>query len=189
MTTLLFIVIWLGALIATCVPVVPATLIIWGAALLHAVLTGFQPITWGLLAGLGALAIAAMLVDNLAAAWGTAKFGGSSAAAWGALAGGLVGLLLGPLGFVIGPFLGAVNSRADLDAQIGARGGEKRPRHAARVAWRDRCEAGDSPDDGRLCAGANLERFNRLPDKCSRLERRRHFSGGFETAPLELAVF
>ena len=108
MATLLFIVIWLAALIATFVPVVPATLLIWGAALLHAVLTGFQPIGWGFLAGLGVLAVAAMLVDNLAAAWGAKKFGGSSAAGWGALAGGLVGLLLGPLGFVIGPFLGAV---------------------------------------------------------------------------------
>lgn len=108
MATFLFIVIWLAALAATFVPVVPATLMIWGAALLHAVLTGFQPITWGFLAGLGALAIAAMLVDNLAVAWGAAKFGGSSAAGWGALIGGLVGLLLGPLGFVVGPFLGAV---------------------------------------------------------------------------------
>ena len=108
MATLLFIVIWLVAVVATFVPIVPATLIIWGAALLHAVLTGFQPINWGFLAGLGALAIAAMLVDNLAAAWGAAKFGGSSAAAWGALLGGLVGLLLGPLGFMVGPFLGAV---------------------------------------------------------------------------------
>ena len=108
MATLLFTLIWLGALIATFVPVIPATLIIWSAALLHAVLTGFQPITWGFLAALGVLAIAAMLVDNLAAAWGAKKFGGSSAAGWGALIGGLVGLLLGPLGFMIGPFLGAV---------------------------------------------------------------------------------
>lgn len=108
MATLLFTVIWLVALAATFVPVVPATLIIWGAALLHAVLTGFQPLTWGFLVALGALAIAAMLVDNLAVAWGAAKFGGSSAAGWGALLGGLVGLLLGPLGFIVGPFLGAV---------------------------------------------------------------------------------
>ena len=108
MPTFLFIVIWIAALIATFVPIIPATLMIWGAALLHGVLTGFQPIDWGFLAGLGALAIAAMLVDNLAAAWGAKKFGGSSAAAWGAVLGGLVGLLLGPLGFIIGPFLGAV---------------------------------------------------------------------------------
>jgi uncharacterized protein YqgC (DUF456 family) len=110
MATVLFVVIWLGALVATFVPVVPATLIIWLAALLHAVLTEFQPLTSGFLIGLGVLAVAAMLVDNVAAAWGAKRFGGSSAAAWGALVGGLVGLLLGPLGFVVGPFLGAVAS-------------------------------------------------------------------------------
>ena len=108
MATLLFIVIWFVAVVATFIPIVPATLMIWGAALLHAVLTGFQPIGWDYLTALGILAVAAMLVDNLAAAWGAKRFGGSSAAAWGALLGGLVGLLLGPLGFIIGPFVGAV---------------------------------------------------------------------------------
>jgi uncharacterized protein len=104
----LFVVIWIGAMIATFIPIIPATLIIWGAALLHAVLTGFQPLDWIDLLGLGVVAIFATLVDNIAAAWGAKRFGGSSAAAWGALIGGLVGLFLGPLGFLIGPFAGAV---------------------------------------------------------------------------------
>ena len=104
----LFILIWLGALVATFIPVIPATLLIWGAALLHALLTGFQPLTWGYLLALGILAAAAMLVDNLAAAWGAKKFGGSSYAAWGALVGGLLGIFLGPIGFLIAPFIGAV---------------------------------------------------------------------------------
>jgi uncharacterized protein len=105
---LLFVILWLAALVATFVPVIPATLIIWLAALLHAVLTGFQPLTWGYLIALGVLAIFAMVMDNIAAAWGARKFGGSSAAAWGALLGGLVGLFLGPLGFLVGPILGAM---------------------------------------------------------------------------------
>jgi uncharacterized protein len=104
----LFVILWLGSLVATFVPVIPATLIIWLAALLHAVLTGFQPLTWGYLIALGVLAGFAMVMDNIAAAWGARKFGGSSAAGWGALAGGLVGLFLGPLGFLFGPILGAV---------------------------------------------------------------------------------
>ena len=105
---LLFVILWLVALVATFIPVIPATLIIWLAALLHAVLTGFQPLTWGYLIALGVLAGFALVIDNIAAAWGARKFGGSSAAAWGALVGGLVGLFLGPLGFLFGPILGAV---------------------------------------------------------------------------------
>ena len=108
MATVLFVVLWLGSLVATFVPVIPATLIIWGAALLHALLTGFQPLSWGYLIALGILAGFAFVVDNIAAAWGAKKFGGSSAAGWGALVGGLVGLFLGPLGFLIGPILGAI---------------------------------------------------------------------------------
>ena len=104
----LFVILWLAALVATFVPVIPATLIIWLAALLHAVLTGFQPLTWGYLIALGVLAGFAFVIDNIAAAWGARKFGGSSAAAWGALIGGLVGLFLGPIGFLAGPIVGAI---------------------------------------------------------------------------------
>ena len=105
---ILFVLLWLGGMVGTFFPVVPATIIIWGAALLNAVLTGFQPLNWTFLILLGLIAGVAFVVDNIAAAWGARKFGGSSAAGWGALVGGLVGLFLGPLGFLIGPLLGAV---------------------------------------------------------------------------------
>ena len=104
----LFVILWLAALLATFIPVIPATLIIWLAALLHALLTGFQPLTWGYLITLAVLAGFAFVIDNIAAAWGARKFGGSSAAGWGALLGGLVGLFLGPIGFLAGPIVGAI---------------------------------------------------------------------------------
>ncbi len=104
----LFVVIWVAGLALTFVPIVPATWIIWGAALLNAALTGFNPINWTFLIVLALIALVAVTIDNVAAAWGARKFGGSSAAAWGALVGGLVGLFLGPIGFLIGPFAGAV---------------------------------------------------------------------------------
>jgi hypothetical protein len=104
----LFVLIWVAGLALTFVPIVPATWIIWGAALLNAALTGFTPINWTFLIVLALIALVAVTIDNLAAAWGARKFGGSSAAAWGALVGGLVGLFLGPIGFLIGPFAGAV---------------------------------------------------------------------------------
>lgn len=108
----LFILLWLGGLVGTLLPVVPATLLILGGAILHALLTGFDPLSGWFLLGLAAVGVAAMLADNLAGAWGARRFGGSKYAGWGALAGGLLGILLGPLGILVGPFAGAVVAEA-----------------------------------------------------------------------------
>ena len=102
-------ILWLAGVAATFFPVVPATIIIWAAALLHAVLTGFQPLDWTFLIGLALVGSSAFVIDNLAAAWGARKFGGSSAAGWGALLGGIAGIfVLPPFGFLICPVIGAV---------------------------------------------------------------------------------
>ena len=106
---IVFVILWLGGVAATFFPVVPATIIIWAAALLHALLTGFQPLDWTFLIGLALVGSSAFVIDNLAAAWGARKFGGSSAAGWGALLGGIVGIfVLPPFGFLICPVIGAV---------------------------------------------------------------------------------
>jgi uncharacterized protein len=105
----IFVVIWLACVVATFFPVVPATVLIWAAALLNAVITGFQPLDWRFLIGLALVGSSAFVIDNLAAAWGARKFGGSSAAGWGALLGGIAGIfVLPPFGFLICPVLGAV---------------------------------------------------------------------------------
>ena len=102
-------ILWLAGVAATFFPVVPATIIIWAAALLHALLTGFQPLDWTFLIGLALVGSSAFVIDNLAAAWGARKFGGSSAAGWGALLGGIAGIfVLPPFGFLICPVIGAV---------------------------------------------------------------------------------
>lgn len=106
---IVFVILWLGGVAATFFPVVPATIIIWTAALLHALLTGFQPLDRTFLIGLALVGSSAFVIDNLAAAWGARKFGGSSAAGWGALLGGIVGIfVLPPFGFLICPVIGAV---------------------------------------------------------------------------------
>lgn len=109
---ILFTLVWVAGLVGTLLPVVPATLLILAGALLHAVMTGFEPLSWWFLLGLGAVGVAAMLADNVAGAWGARRFGGSRHAAWGALAGGLAGVFLGPLGIIVGPFAGAAIAEA-----------------------------------------------------------------------------
>lgn len=106
----LFVVLWIAGLGLTFIPLVPATWIIWGAALLHALLTGFKPLDWTFLIVLALIALVTVFIDNFAAAWGARKFGGSSAAGWGALVGGILGLFVGPIGFLVGPFAGAVGA-------------------------------------------------------------------------------
>ncbi len=105
----LFVFLWVLALALTFVPMVPATLIIWGAALLQEALVGFSELSaldWAWLVGLGLLA---MTLDNIAAAYGAKRYGAGRAGIWGAVIGALIGAFtLGPVGVLIGPFLGAL---------------------------------------------------------------------------------
>ena len=123
----LFVLLWVAALVLTFVPLAPATLIVWGAALLHEALVGFSELSrvdWFWLIGLGLLAMA---VDNIAGALGAKRYGAGRAGIWGAVIGAIAGgLLLGPLGFLLGPFLGALAAEL-LSGKSGA--------EATRAAW------------------------------------------------------
>ena len=123
----LFVLLWVLALALTFVPMVPATLIIWGAALLQEVLVGFSELSaldWAWLVGLGLLA---MTLDNIAAAYGAKRYGAGRGGIWGAVIGAFIGAIaLGPVGVLIGPFLGA------LVAELLS---GKNSREAVRAAW------------------------------------------------------
>lgn len=62
-------------------------------------------LTWGVLAGVG---LVAELVEWAAVAWMGRRYGGSSRAFWGAVAGGLVGALVGAPVPVVGTLLAGV---------------------------------------------------------------------------------
>ncbi len=54
-----------------------------------------------------AVVVVSLVLDYLIPAWGTKKFGGTRYGVWGCTLGFLLAFWMGPLGVVLGPFLGA----------------------------------------------------------------------------------
>jgi uncharacterized protein YqgC (DUF456 family) len=79
-----------------------------GGAVIHAVATDFNPIGWGQLALLAALAAIAYSLDYLSGALGVKKLGGSRWAMLGAVLGAIVGVFFGFVGLILGPIIGSV---------------------------------------------------------------------------------
>jgi len=90
------------------IPVLPGPPLCYaGLLLLH--FTDRYQFGKGFLILWGVITAVVFLLDQLIPAWGTKQFGGSKSGVWGSIAGLLVGLMfLGPLGVLIGPFVGAV---------------------------------------------------------------------------------
>ena len=85
--------------------------IIIGLALVHALVTGFDPITWKLLAVLLGLALLGEGIEFVVGTFYVAKKGASKAGVIGAFAGGLAGAAIGNslvpvIGAILGSFLG-----------------------------------------------------------------------------------
>jgi uncharacterized protein YqgC (DUF456 family) len=98
-------------LLGTVAPFLPGTPLIVLGALVHAVATGWHPITVGRLAILAALAALGHLLHYLAGALGARHAGGGAWAVAGALVGGVVGLFFGLPGLLLGPPLGAISGQ------------------------------------------------------------------------------
>ncbi|ADY25830.1 protein of unknown function DUF456 [Deinococcus proteolyticus MRP] len=105
---LVFLVLWLLALVGTFIPVIPATALLLIGGVAGVFLKGYSGAgDTVFLAVLVVLTLVSSFADNIATAWGAGRYGGSKQAMWGAIAGSLAGLLLGPLGILVGPLLGA----------------------------------------------------------------------------------
>lgn len=107
---ILAIIFFIAGLLGTILPLLPGAILIYGGMLLYGFLTKFAALDVYFFLLQGVVLVFIFLVDYLASAAGTRRFGGSKQAAWGAVLGAVIGLFFGPLGIIIGPFLGAVGA-------------------------------------------------------------------------------
>lgn len=90
--------------VAPVVPGVPLSYL--GLWLLH--WTERVQFSWQFLLIWAVVTIVIQVLDYFIPAWGTKKFGGSKYGVWGSTIGLLAGLFMGPMGIILGPFIGAV---------------------------------------------------------------------------------
>ena len=89
-------------------PALPGVPLMFAGMLLAAWAGGFAKISVLTVVLLGILTAIAVIADLLATLLGAKKFGASKTAIVGAGIGALVGLFFGPVGLIVGPFLGAL---------------------------------------------------------------------------------
>jgi uncharacterized protein YqgC (DUF456 family) len=97
-----------AGLLGSIVPWLPGPLLILVGALVWAVATDFARVGPGRLILLTVLALLSYLLNFVAGAAGTRRYGGTRWGAIGAVVGGFAGLLFGPPGLLLGPMVGAV---------------------------------------------------------------------------------
>jgi uncharacterized protein YqgC (DUF456 family) len=110
------ILIFIGALIimimglaGVILPVLPGIPLIFGAAVLYGILTGFEEITLSLILIFAGLTVFGLLVDYLANYFSVKKMGGGRAGAIGAVIGLFIGIFfVGLIGIILLPFVFAV---------------------------------------------------------------------------------
>lgn len=107
------------------IPVLPGLPVSWiGLLLLH--LTSAVPMNYTFLGIWLVVAIIILLLDYVIPAMGAKKYGGSKYGIWGTTLGLIIGMFFPPVGFIIGPFLGAY---------VGEMIYQKNSQTASRAAW------------------------------------------------------
>ncbi|MFL6515038.1 MAG: DUF456 domain-containing protein [Chthoniobacterales bacterium] len=96
-------------LLGTVVPVLPGTVIILAAAIIHRVMMGAdKSVSWWIIAVLALLTAVSYAFDFLGGYFGARYFGATKWGTFGAIIGGIAGLFFGIIGLFVGPVIGAL---------------------------------------------------------------------------------
>ena len=104
---ILAIVVMLIGIAGSVMPVLPGIPLVFLAILGYGWYEGFNVISVHYIAIMGALTLLSVLVDYIAGVWGAKKAGSSKSGMFGAGLGIIVGIFFGPIGILVGPWLGA----------------------------------------------------------------------------------
>ncbi len=119
---------FLTGLAGTILPALPGNFLIFAGALVYGIFTEFEEVTIWVLATLLGISIGAQVLDYVAEAYGAKRFGATKHGIWGAIIGGIIGLItLNIGGLILGIFLGAVIPEILL--------GGRSPKGALRIGW------------------------------------------------------
>lgn len=103
------IIFFIAGLLGTILPILPGPALIYCGMILYGLLNNFQSLNLYFFIIQAIALIVIFAADYVASAVGTILAGGSNQAAVGAILGTVIAMLiLGPMGIIIGPFLGAV---------------------------------------------------------------------------------
>ena len=110
-------------MLGTFLPILPGAPLLFLGMLIYGFFESFTNLTWQFYLGQGILMAFVFGIDYLAGIWGVKKYGGSKSAVWGSIIGAFLGLfMMGPLGIIVGPFVGAVTGdfifRKDINRAI-----------------------------------------------------------------------
>jgi len=94
--------------IGTILPMLPGTILVLGGIVMGAWIDGFTRVSGGTLAFIAVLAVLAWVTDYVAALLGAKKAGASPLALLGAALGTVLGILMGLVGLLFMPLLGAM---------------------------------------------------------------------------------
>lgn len=102
------IILFIIGIMGTILPALPGAALVFAGMLLYGFMTQFETLDLYFYIIQGLLLLFTFLADFLVTVASTKKFGGSKKAQWGAALGTILGVIIfGPLGIILGPFLGA----------------------------------------------------------------------------------